>query len=225
MSTSGDVSLVNSGQSKSFPRWIRAGFWVCLVIAVAAVVLRAIALSVPVRTAGPPSVAEMDAYFKAHAGLTWTHIVCALGYVLFLPFCFWHRTRNSRWVTDLFFGFGFVVGATAYAMNRYAIGGWVERSAILFFNTLFLSELAKALLSRRRGDYAAAGVWGIRATAVLLGIATTRPVVGVFFATSPLTHLSPHQFFGYAFWIGFSINTLVIEVWLRSRGVAERLSS
>jgi hypothetical protein len=41
--------------------------------------------------------------------------------------------------------------------------------------------------------------------------------MGVFFATSRLTHLEPRQFFGWAFWIGFSINTLVVELWLRSR--------
>jgi hypothetical protein len=41
--------------------------------------------------------------------------------------------------------------------------------------------------------------------------------MGVFFATSRLTHLQPNQFFGIAFWIGFSINTLVVELWLRSK--------
>jgi hypothetical protein len=56
-----------------------------------------------------------------------------------------------------------------------------------------------------------------RAIGILLGIATTRPVMGVFFATSALTHLQPKQFFGIAFWIGFSINTLVVELWLRRR--------
>jgi hypothetical protein len=59
--------------------------------------------------------------------------------------------------------------------------------------------------------------WITRAIAILLGIATTRPVMGIFFATSRLTYLSPNQFFGIAFWIGFSINTLVIELWLRSQ--------
>ncbi|HTX77832.1 MAG TPA: hypothetical protein VMD29_16610 [Terracidiphilus sp.] len=200
------------------------GFWVCIGIAILAVVLRAIALSVPARTGGPPGTAELDAYFKAHAALTWTHILCALGYVLLLPFAVWKRTRSSHTVTWLFFGMGFVVGATAYAMNLYAIGGWVERSAILFFNTLFLAALGRALVLRSRAHAASALRWTIRATAVLLGIATTRPVVGVFFATSPLTHLSPHQFFGYAFWIGFSINTVAIELWLRSHpGAAERI--
>ena len=41
--------------------------------------------------------------------------------------------------------------------------------------------------------------------------------MGVFFATSRLTHLQPAQFFGIAFWIGFTINTIAIELWLRRR--------
>ena len=66
-----------------------------------------------------------------------------------------------------------------------------------------------------------------RAVGILLGIATTRPVMGVFFATSAFTHLQPKQFFGMAFWIGFSINTLVVELWLRRREIpfhAERMA-
>jgi hypothetical protein len=41
--------------------------------------------------------------------------------------------------------------------------------------------------------------------------------MGLFFATTGVTHLSPKQFFGLAFWAGFSINTLIIELWLRSQ--------
>ncbi len=71
--------------------------------------------------------------------------------------------------------------------------------------------------------------WQLRAIAILLGIATTRPVMGVFFATARLTHLVPQQFFGIAFWIGFSINVLVFELWIRSvdrhRAVRIRLAT
>jgi hypothetical protein len=70
----------------------------------------------------------------------------------------------------------------------------------------------------RRGDRRQKMRWLWRSIGILLGIATTRPVMGVFFATSRLTHLQPQQFFGIAFWIGFSINTIVVELWLRSRG-------
>jgi hypothetical protein len=69
----------------------------------------------------------------------------------------------------------------------------------------------------RRGELWLERRWMTRAMGILLGIATTRPVMGVFFATSRLTHLEPRQFFGMAFWIGFSINTIVVELWLRSQ--------
>jgi len=106
---------------------------------------------------------------------------------------------------------------TAYAMSVFPVGGWVERSAVLLFNSLFLFSLFRAYWHMRRGELLLQRRWMLRAIVILLGIATTRPVMGVFFATSPLTHLAPSQFFGIAFWIGFSINALAIELWLRSR--------
>jgi hypothetical protein len=112
---------------------------------------------------------------------------------------------------------GAVVGLTAYAMSVFPVGGWVERSAVLFFNTLFLYSLIRAYAATRRDQPLLERRWMTRAIGILLGIATTRPVMGVFFATSRLTHLEPRQFFGIAFWIGFSVNTLVVELWLRSR--------
>jgi zinc transporter ZupT len=77
-------------------------------------------------------------------------------------------------------------------------------------------------LYKRRDDVEQKRRWMLRAIAIPLGIATTRPVMGVFFATSPLTGLIPGQFFGIAFWIGFSLNTLVMEFWLRNRNLSIR---
>jgi hypothetical protein len=68
----------------------------------------------------------------------------------------------------------------------------------------------------RRRDAARHRVWVLRAVAVLLGIATTRPVMGVFFATRRLTGLTLSQFFGIAFWIGFTITFLAGEAYLRT---------
>jgi len=45
--------------------------------------------------------------------------------------------------------------------------------------------------------------WMSEPSVILLGIATTRPVMGIFFATSRLTHLEQGQFFGVAFLDGF----------------------
>jgi hypothetical protein len=159
-------------------------------------------------------MAGLDAAFASHPTLTLAHILPALAFVLIVPFIYLRRFAASSWPERLLFPLGAVVGVTAYAMSRYAIGGWLERSAVLCFNTIFLFALARAWMHRR--DPLLKLRWMTRAIAVLLGIATTRPVMGVFFATSRLTHLTSQQFFGIAFWIGFSINTVIAEFWLRS---------
>jgi hypothetical protein len=201
-----------------FPLALRIGFWFCIVIAVAVVIRRVIALSTPPSTSAPPQLAGLDAWFASHAALTYVHILCALAFVLVLPLLFWHRTRSSRTLQRAIFPLGLIVGLTAYAMSAYAVGGWLERAAVFFFNTLFLFALYRAFVFDRAADSRRKQQWLLRAIAILLGIATTRPVMGVFFATSRMTHLTPQQFFGIAFWIGFSINTLVMELWLRTRG-------
>ena len=195
--------------------WLRIGFWACTLIAVAVVLRRIVALAHPSHSA-PPQLAALDAVFAGHAALTLAHILPAMAFVLLAPFVFLRRFHRAVWPDRLLFPLGAGVGLTAYAMSVYSVGGWIERSAVLFFNTLFLFSLARAYRYMRRGEPVLKLRWITRAIAILLGIATTRPVMGVFFATSALTHLQPRQFFGIAFWIGFSINTLAIELWLRS---------
>jgi hypothetical protein len=194
-------------------RWLRIGFGACIVISVAVVLRRAVALAHPPQSA-PPQLAALDAAFASHAALTLAHIIPALAFVVLAPFVYLRRFAGAAWPERLLFPLGAVVGATAYAMSSYSVGGWVERSAVLLFNTLFLFSLFRAWRLRREPIRKLR--WMTRAIAVLLGIATTRPVMGIFFATSRITHLAPEQFFGIAFWIGFSINTLVVELWLRS---------
>jgi hypothetical protein len=195
-------------------------FWVSIAIAVATVLRRMVALIDPPKT-GPPQMAGLDATFASHSALTFAHIVPAMTFVLLAPYVLLRRS-DSAWPERLLFSLGVVVGVTAYAMNAFAVGGWVERSAVLFFNSLFLFSLARAYLYMLRGEPLRKRRWMLRAIGVLLGIATTRPVMGVFFATSALTHLEPRQFFGIAFWIGFSINTIAVELWLRSRATFTR---
>ena len=224
--SSGTVShdMRNSDAERRWPRWLHVGFWFCTVIAVAVVLRRLFALEAPSQS-GPPQLVALDLAFRSHAALTLAHILPALAFVLLTPFVFIERFRDAAWLERLIFPLGFVVGGTAYAMMGYAIGGWIERSAVLLFNTLFLYSLARALWYARKSNELLKLRWLVRAVGILLGIATTRPVMGVFFATSPLTHLEPGQFFGIAFWIGFSINTVVIELWLRSPSGQSRVAS
>jgi hypothetical protein len=56
----------------------------------------------------------------------------------------------------------------------------------------------------------------IRAFAVGLAVATIRPIIGIFFATSRLSGLTPQQFFGTAFWIGFVLQLIAAESWIHA---------
>lgn len=204
-------------QDAPVPLWLRLGFWLCLMIAVAAVIRRVAALAFPSQ-AGPPQMAGLDRVFASHTALTLAHILPALVFVILLPFAVLRRFSRLAWPEQVLFPLGAVVGVTAYAMSVYAVGGWIERSAVLFYNSLFLFSLRRAWRFKARGQLEEKRRWLVRAVAILLGIATTRPVMGAFFATSALTHLKPQQFFGIAFWIGFSINWIIVESWLHSSG-------
>lgn len=197
------------------PLWLLAGFWFCVVIALAVVARRLSELARP-STGRPPQMAAMDATFASHALLTEMHIIPAAIFVLLAAVVLLRRNSNA-WLERAFFLFGAITGATAYAMTSYAIGGWIERSAVLVFDTWFLVSLGRAYWMHLHRDAMRQREWMTRAVGILLGIATTRPVMGVFFATSVRTHLQPDQFFGIAFWIGFSINAAVIEFWLHSK--------
>jgi uncharacterized membrane protein YsdA (DUF1294 family) len=108
-----------------------------------------------------------------------------------------------------------IIGGTALVMSpQMAIGGANETAATMLFAIVFLFSLTKAFLHIRGGRVALHREWMIRAFAIGLAVATIRPIVGVFFATSRLTHLTPHDFFGTAFWLGFTIQLMVAEIWI-----------
>lgn len=210
----GGQQLGARGVKRRAPLWLKAGFWACIVIAVAAALRRFVALVHPSQT-GPSAMAGLDAAFASHAALTFAHIISATAFVLVAPLVLLRAPKSGLW-ERLLFPLGAMVGITAYAMSIPVFGGWVERSAVLLFNSVFLFSMARAYWYARAGESFQKIRWLSRAVGILLGIATTRPVMGIFFATSRWTHLEPRQFFGMAFWIGFSINTIIVEVWLRS---------
>lgn len=191
-------------------------FLLLCLIAVAAVIRRFVVLMLP----PAPDPTGLDATFASQKALTLAHILPALLMVLLLPFWFSQRIRvrqsTHRRITLGLFALGLIVGITAVPMSFRPVGGVTEISAVLFFDALFLFSLTRAWITFRHHDASLHRVWMMRAIAVLLGIATTRPVMGVFFATQKLTGLNPHQFFGIAFWIGFSVTFLSGEAYLRT---------
>jgi hypothetical protein len=161
--------------------------------------------------------AALDAGFAQHRSLTFLHIVPASLFMALMPLQFVRGIRARqlawhRWSGRLLLVLGLVVGVSALVMSyTMAIGGANETAATTLFAILFLIFLAMGFWNIRQRRVAQHREWMIRAFGVALGIATTRPIVGAFFAAGRLT---PHEFFGIAFWLGFTLTLLGAEAWI-----------
>lgn len=197
--------------------WI--GLILLCLIGAAAATRRIVALaSAPVASASP--TAGLDREFAAKAQLTLLHIVPSLLFVLLVPLQFvsrlrWRYPRVHRWTGRVIVVLGAVLGLSALRLSAHPVGGLVEASATTLFGVSFLFCLGKAWLHIRNCRVELHREWAIRMTAIALGVATTRPVMAVFFATSRLTGLTPQEFFGPAMWIGFVSTYLAGEAWIR----------
>src|SRR6476661_2063424 len=114
------MQLHVSPQTSRHPLWLLAGFWFCVVIAIAVVLRRLVELIRPSH-GGPPQMAALEATFSSHAVLTVMHIIPAAIFVLLSAAVLLRRT-GGEWLERLFFPFGAVTGVTAYAMSSYAVG-------------------------------------------------------------------------------------------------------
>lgn len=198
--------------------------WIALIvlclIALAATVRRGVALLHPPKSYPLAELAHLDARFAAQRLLTFAHIIPAFVFALLVPFQFAARIRARhpalhRWNGRILISAGTVAGLTGLALVLHPIGGAVEVAAILTFDALFLTSLWNAYRFARQRNFVQHREWMLRAVAVALGVATVRPIMGIFFATSRSTHLTPHDFFGWAFWLGFTLNTVAGEIWIR----------
>jgi uncharacterized membrane protein len=178
-----------------------------------------------------PELAALDSGFAPHPVLTMIHILPRLLFAVLAPFQFVPAIRR-RWPRlhringRVLLGCGLIIGTTALIMSpQMAIGGANETAATMLFATVFLFALIKAYLAIRRGRVAQHREWMIRAFAVGMAVATVRPIVGMFFATRGRTHLTPHDFFGIAFWLGFTIQLIVAEAWINYTRVLTRAGS
>jgi len=199
-------------------RRVRIAIVTLCAIGAAAVLRRLVALgSTP--GAGPSPSAGLDAHFAQKAGMVLLHILPSLLFVLLVPLQFVpslrrRRPRLHRWTGRVIIASGMVLGISALWLSAAPTGGIVEGMATTFFGCFFLFSLAKAWWYIRHGRVELHRRWATRMTAIALGVATTRPIMAIFFATRPLTGLTPQQFFGPAMWIGFVSTYLAGEVWL-----------
>jgi uncharacterized membrane protein len=194
---------------------------VLVLIAVAVVTRRTLSLFGLISTPSARSgSAALDATFIRYVPLTMVHISAGLLFLVLGPFQFiktlrTRRPRLHRRIGYVVLTSGLVTGVTALAMTtRMAIGGATERAATTLFGLLFLVALVRAFACIRRRRVALHREWMIRAFSLGLAIATIRPIVGAFFATQRFTGLTPPEFFGIAFWLGFTMHLIAAEAWI-----------
>jgi hypothetical protein len=196
--------------------------WILLLllcaIGAAAAIRRIVALeTAPI--AGASELANLDAHFAAKSGPTLLHVVPALLFVLLIPLQFVSSLRQRhpqvhRWTGRVIVSLGIVLGISALSLSAHPVGGIVESAATISFGCFFLFSLGTAWWHIRNRRVELHREWMTRMVAIALGVATTRPIMGVFFATSRLTGLGPQQFFGPAMWLGLTSTYLAAEVWI-----------
>ncbi|MCB0166600.1 MAG: DUF2306 domain-containing protein [Anaerolineae bacterium] len=206
------------------PIWLERTLWsiviILAIIGVAAVVRRVLDLGHVIPPLVHPTFGAFDAAFRQHSLLTLAHIIpgclfMVLGPLQFMPHIRARYLTIHRWSGRVFIVAGMVIGISALIMNAFgmAIGGLNEAAATTLFALVFLFALGKAFLHIRRHQIKQHREWMIRAFAIGLAVATIRPIIGLFFAVSTL---SPHEFFGIAFWLGFTIHLIAAEVWINT---------
>jgi uncharacterized membrane protein len=204
--------------SKRATRFLWTAIIFLVVIGIAAVTRRTLVLFWPGQFAGRASpAAALDAGFARHIVLTLLHILpgglfLVLATMQFMPSIRQKHLQFHRWMGRVLVICGLIIGVTALVMSyKMNIGGPNETAATTLFAIVFLICLIKAYRHIRRKEVERHREWMIRAYGVALGVATTRPIVGMFFAFRRRT---PHEFFGIAFWLGFTITFLAAEAWV-----------
>jgi uncharacterized membrane protein len=197
-----------------------AGVIMLALIGLVAVAHRIAVLIHPAADAGSAPAAPLDATFARDPALTFVHIIPGALFMILGPLQFVAAIRARwpglhRWSGRNFVGAGLVIGSSALVMSfQTSIGGITETSATTLVEVIFLFHLAKSFWRIRRREIARHREWMIRAFAIGLAVATIRPIIAAFFATSQFTHLTPVQFFGIAFWIGFTLHLVAAEIWI-----------
>ena len=201
--------------------WMAVIFLALVGIAVAA--RRAVVLLHPGNSdARNNPAAALDKHFADERTLTLLHVVPAMVFMALGPLQFVAGIRAKypsvhRWSGRIFLSASAIVGITGLRMAfGKTVGGLDEKAAITLFGLFFVVALAKGLWHAMHRGFALHREWMIRGYAIGLAVATIRPIMGMFFAAAVMRGHTPEpsQFFGTAFWIGFTLQAIAAEAWI-----------
>ena len=206
---------------------IRSLGWVAIVLS-AILLLADGASRLADLTQDPPPTDVLDIRYVQHPWITLLHIVPGMLFLTLAPLQFIARIQKRR--IGLHRGLGRILATCAVISGLFALvanfrfpafGGISTQAATVFFGAIFLFSLTKALRHIRRKEVGLHREWMIRTFALAMGVATIRIVLALLPA---LSELGLEEVFGASFWLGFAVNLLVAEVWIRHTRVAGRLT-
>jgi uncharacterized membrane protein len=221
---------VSSHQKQLMNKGVQKLVWAALLTLAfigVVIVMRRVTFLIPVienRYVPSPPAPGMPQFpeegFVQNPRLTMVHILpgllfIGLGLTQFIRRIRQKRPAFHRWSGRIALMSGLIIGLTGILMGfKMSISGISETAATTFFGIFFLFSLLRALYHIRRRNISSHREWTIRAFAIGIAVTTARPIVGVFFATSSITGLTPQEFFGAALWISFTIHLIAAEVWI-----------
>ena len=173
---------------------------------------------------------RFDGRFAANPLATLLHVLPGGILLIFAPLQFSSRIRSRyiqlhRWSGRVLALAGFVAaGAGLYFGVLMPYGGPGEVTAIVFFGSVFVVALGRAIVAIRRHQVARHREWMIRAFAVAIGISTVRVVSAVLDILLTPNGLPQQDLFVLSLWMGWAITLGAGEFWIRyTRGTFVRL--
>ena len=201
--------------------------WVAIVLSVL-VMLSAGANRLALISQDPTTSDPFDVRYFQHPWVAIIHIVPGVLFLTLAPLQFVARLRQRR--INVHRGLGRVLatcaaisGVAALVVNFLlpAFGGISTQTAVGFSGVLFLFSLSMAIRHILRKEVRQHREWMIRTFALAMSVATDRVIIILLML---LTGLSLEEVFGTSFWLAFSVNLLVAEVWINKTRAAGRIA-
>lgn len=93
-----------------------------------------------------------------------------------------------------------------------AYGGVSTQAATIFFGIIFIFSLVKAIFHIRKKEIQLHREWMIRMVSIAMGVASIRVIFLLFIKFTNYSYL---EIMGTTFWIGWSINLIIAETYIR----------
>jgi hypothetical protein len=172
------------------------------------------------------SLEKIEVRYEEHPWLGLLHMIPGLMFLTLAPLQFITQIRQGH--ITLHRGMGRVMAtcgifsglmALPLAFMLPAFGGIGTRVVGVFFGVIFMFSLVRAVQCIRCNEIASHREWMIRAFSLATGTASVRIFFGILHL---ITGLDFEAITATSFWLGFSVNLLVAEIWINyTRSLSE----